>query len=74
MKCEIIDDELIIENGTATETWAVNQWLRSNAYQPTNYKVKLKSSLAKTDTPTQLADDDRELDDVFGPLTIPSPT
>lgn len=66
MKCEIIGGKLIVEPGSATETWAVNQWLeRISHWDRVPDRVLVAGKI-------EPQNDSDELDAIFGPLTPPT--
>lgn len=64
MRCEIIDDLLVVTPSTATEQWALDVFMRDNYYGKHVIAVVTK------DKPTASLDGndpDAELDEIFGP-------
>ena len=69
MKCEIINGRLHVKAGTVTEQWALDQFFGSMAtYQnPHSYIVDAKHAQAPEVQAALKAEDDAELDAIFGP-------
>jgi hypothetical protein len=65
VKCEIIDNKLVVVPGTPTETWAFNHWLESiSSWESVCSRVALPEV---TPAPEKAPDETDELDAIFGP-------